>query len=331
VENKIVDQFSDPSFLKLSRILRKYPEAKQYIQKVRLDEEENEKRADVAFADRDNRKFPIDDPGQAALSRYYMEKQAGVSEDTQRNCATALAVFGIELELVEKTAAAPDDDSDYLLPGIRRFRIKTAEDVKLAAEAIQRNRRRMDTDSKAQASTNLIKKAVEFNVKLPSQILKFAGATACDTRKLRDWVEARTVRTTDPSINLAYVKLAEEVDRLPLIVDDRVELIKVASTLSELDEAAGLRQYYDRTLLDPLSTVFNTEKVAVESLELAGRPIPLEDLLAVPAEVYQDVFGGDLAAEFTDPSGNVDPEQLKIILPTVPYDLQKTLAAQLGV
>lgn len=330
MENNIVDQFSDPSFIKLSRIIRKYPEAKNYIQKVQLDPEENEKRASVAFADRINRKFPIDDPGQAALSRYYMDKQAGVTDETQRNCATALKVFGIELELVEKTAAAPDDTDDFLLPSIRRFRVKTAADVSLASEAILRNRRRMNTDSRAQASLNLVKKAVEHNVKLPPQILKFAGTTTCNTRKLRDWVEARTMMTPDPGINLAYAKLAEEVHHLPPVVSDRVELIKVAATLAELDEAAGLGQYYDRTLLDPLSTVFNTDKVAGEMLELAGQPMPLDELLAVPADVYSDVFGDDLAAEFVDETGNVIPEQLKIILPTVPYDLQKTLAAQLG-
>lgn len=330
MENNLVDQFSDPSFLKLSRILRKYPEAKNYFQKVQLVPEENEKRASVAFADRVNRKFPIDDPGQAALSRYYMEKQAGVSEEAHRNCATALKVFGIELELVEKTAAAPDDTDDYLLPGIKRFRVKTAADVTLAAEAIQRNQRRMGIDSRAQASFNLVKKAVAHNVKLPPQILKFAGVTTCNTRKLRDWVEARTMMTADPNIHLAYTKLAEEVHHLPPVVSDRVELIKVAATLAELDEAAGLGQYYDRTLLDPLSTVFNTEKVGGEMLELAGQPMSLDELVEIPADVYRDVFGDDLAGEFVDEADNIIPEQLKIILPTVPYDLQKTLAAQLG-
>ena len=172
--------------------------------------------------------------------------------------------------------------------------------------------------------------AVEHEVKLPAQILKFAGVTMCDTKRLRDWLGARAEATTDPQIKAGYEELYEKVGRLQPVIGDREELIKVACAIQELDEAAGLGKFYDRLLLDPLSTVFNTEKVADEMIELAGRQVPLEQLLQVEPEVYRDVFGPDLADEFID-GDMIDPEQLKVILPTVPFDLQRTLAVQMGV
>jgi hypothetical protein len=328
VEHTVIDQFSDPSFLRLNQLIRRYPQAEEHIKTAKMDPQENEKRADTAFADRINRKFPIDDPGQAALSRIYMEKQAGISPDVIDVCDKALELYGIELDLAEAEKTAQDDSVDFLLPEIRRLRVKTAADVAPAAEFIQRNYKNMDVDSRARASTNLVKKAVEHNVKLPLQILKFAGATTCDTRVLRDWVLARTERTTDPNIHYGYTKLAEEAHRMPRFVSDREELIKVAAAIAELDEAAGLGQFYDRTLLDPLSTVFNTEKVADEMMEVGGQQVPLDRLLAVAPEVYRDLLGDDLANEFIDAAGEIDAEQFRTIWPTVPFDLQKTLMVQ---
>lgn len=328
MEHTVIDQFSDPSFLRLNQLIRRYPQAEEHIKTATLDPQENEKRADTAFADRVNRKFPIDDPAQAALSRIYMEKQAGVPQEVIEICDKALELHGIELDLTEMEKVARDDSADFLLPEIRRLRVKTAEDVTPAAEFIQRNYKQMDIDSRARASTNLVKKAVEHDVRLPSMILKFAGATVCDTKVLRDWVLARTERTTDPNIHFGYTKIAEEVDQYPRYVSDREELIKVAAAIAELDEAAGLGQFYDRTLLDPLSTVFNTEKVADEMMEVAGQQVPLDRLLAIPADVYRDLLGEDLANEFLDATGEIDAEQFRTIWPTVPFDLQKTLLAQ---
>lgn len=329
METTFIDQFSDPSFRHLNWLRQRYPEAVGMAKTAKLDSEENEKRASTAFAWIERRLFPIDEPEQAVVSRIYMEKQAGIPKEVIDRCDKALEMYGIKLNLVEKVAEAPPTD-DFLLPEIRRYRVKTADDVKLASEAIIRNQKVMDIGARAEASKNLVKKAVEHEVKLPTQILKFAGATMCDTKRLRDWLGARAEATADPQIKAGYEELYEKVSQFPAFIGDREELIKVACAIQELDEAADLGRFYDRMLLDPLSTVFNTEKVADEMIELAGRQVTLEQLLQVEPDVYRDVFGPDLADEFID-GDMIDPEQLKVILPTVPFDLQRTLAVQMGV
>jgi hypothetical protein len=332
VANTVIDQFSDPGFRVLGHLISLYPTAEEHIKTAALDLDENEDRPDTAFAWQERRLFPIDSADQAALSRLYIHKQASaVPEDVVALCDKALELYNVDMPLQVKTASAPVDDSrDYLLPQLKRWKVIDADGVKLASEAIMTNRRRMDTGSRATASVNLAKKAAEFGVPLPKTILKMAGATMCDTKVLRDWLEARSTITTDAQIKFGYDKLAEEVDQMPLLVGDRDELIKVAAAIQELDESVNLDYFYDQKIPDALDTVFNTEKMADEILSLAGRQVPLSTLEAIDPDVYRDVLGDDLAEDFISSTGEIDEEQLKIVLPTVPRDLLQALFAQMG-
>ena len=315
-------------------MVQTHPGAEELVKTASMDFEENEKVADSSFAWPERRLFRIDTAAHAALSKLFMEKQSSyIPSDVTARCDRALELFGVELDLSVKLAAADiPADEDYLLPSIRRLLVRDKGDVKLAYEAIRNNIKKMDTRTRAHACTNLVKKAVELEQTVPMWVLKFAGFTMCDTEKLRDWVAARAAATQDGQIQFGYTKIAEELKSLPKLCGDRDELIKVASALRELDEAAGLEKFYDRSLLDPLSTVFNTEKLADDILELAGRQVPMQDLLAIDPEIYKDTFGDDLAGEFIDAATNdIDAEKLKTILPTVPMDLQRTLASQMGI
>lgn len=328
----IIDQFSDPGFRVLGHLISTHPYAEEHIKTAALDDDENEGRPDSAFAWRERRLFPIDSPDQAALSRLYIHKQASaVPKIVVETCDKALDLYGVEMSLQTKVASAPVDDSqDYLLPSMKRWRVTDANGVKLASDAIMTNRRRMDVDTRATASVNLAKKAAEFGVGLPTAILKMAGATMCDTKVLRDWLQARSTITSDAQIKFGYDKLAEEVDQMPPLVGDREQLVKVAATIQELDESVDLDYFYDQKIPDALDTVFNTEKIADEMLTLAGRQVPMSQLQAVDPEIYKDVLGDDLAGDFVSSSGEIDEEELAMILPTVPRDLLQALLAQMG-
>lgn len=329
MERVFVDQFSDPSFRGVVRIVREHPEIEDLVKTAEMDFDENEKAASTAFAWPERRLFRIDTPAHAVLSRAFIEKQAGVPSVVVRRCDTALGVFGIEMKF-EKTAAAENLD-DYLLPQHRRFHVVSKEDVKTAGEAIVHHHRKMSMESRAEASTNLVKKALDLGADspLPELVLKYAGVTMCDTRTLRDWIEARTARTTDPQLLWGYEKMAEEIAHLPPLCGDRAQLAKVANALHEMDRAAGLEKYYGRGIQDPMASVFNTDKLADDLVTLGGQQVPMEVLLSIDPEIYKDAFGEDLASEFID-GDTIDPEMLKTILPTVPYDLQKALRQQLG-
>ena len=330
----IIDQSHDPSYKRLFSIIQEFPQVEPLIKTAHVDEPEEEaKLASSAFAWRDRRLFRIDKPEQAVLSRLYMHKQAGVPEEAIKRCDEALDLYGIQLDLsTEKVAAAPDD-GEYLLPSMKRFRVRSADDVKTAAVALLNHCHKMDPETRATAAVNLVKKATAHGIELSMPIYKLAGVTMCDTHQLGDWLNARSEATEDPAIKRAYTKLAEATRQQQVacqqFLNNREDLIKLAGSIMELDEAAGLQKHYDRKLPDPMLTVFNTEKIAEEMLELAGKPVELSRLLAIDPETYREVFGEDLAGEFIN-GDDIDVEQLKIILPTVPLDLQQVLASQMG-
>jgi len=336
VTTPIIDQSNDPSYKHLFALVREFPQVEPYIKTAQVDvPEEEEKLASSAFAWPDRRLFRIDKPAQAALSRLYMQKQAGVPEEVVKRCDEALDLYGIKLDFgTEKVAEPLDDSDDYLLPKMKRFRVRTPNDVKLASVALLTHCHKMDPDTRATAAVNLVKKATALNIELSAPIYKLAGATMSDPNLLRDWIEARAEATEDPAIKRAYTKLADATRTKEVacqqFLNDRDDLIKIAGSLMELDEAAGLQQHYDKRIPDPMLTVFNTDKIAEEMLDLAGKPVELSKLLAVDPDAYRMVFGEDLAEEFID-GEDVDVEQLKIILPTVPLDLQQALAAQMGI
>ncbi len=328
----LVDQYNDTSFKKLYRLINTFPEAEEHIKTASLDWETNGNRPNTAFAWRERRLFPIDSPSEAALSRLYMEKQAGIPLSVVERCEKALRLYNVDLAFQEKQASVPDLD-EYLLPKIKRFRVVDKESVKLAAEALETNQRKLDVETRAEASIRLTKKATELGETLPSYIYKTAGLTVSYTPNMCKWLEARATATADenPAVSKAFQKLADAARSQERYIYNRDELVKVADVIGKLDEQCGLVSDYGIHLPDPLQTVFNTDKIAEDTISVAGTPIPVSTLLSIDPEVYSDTFGEDLAQEFVGPDGTIDEVQLSTILPTVPLDLQQALAAQIGV
>jgi len=323
-----IDQFSDRSFKQLYQLLQEHPGIEEHIKTAQIDVEENEKVSSWAFAWPEERMFRIDTPAHASLSRLYMEKQAGIPDIVKQRCDNALEIYGVKLPLTEKTASAPDPD-EYLLPERKRYRVTDKGSVKLAAEALLTNQGRLDPISRTRACVNLVKKASDHNEVLPNGIYKMAGVTMSYLPTMRTWLEARAAAAPTTLLKTAYQKLADSMLRREQYVSDRDELVKVAGVIQELDQAAGLTHWYGRRLPDPVQTVFNTDKIAEEMLDAGGTQIPLSTLEALPAETFEDVFGPEIAGDFTQ-GGDIDTQQLKMLWDSIPLDLKQALAAQLG-
>jgi hypothetical protein len=95
-----------------------------------------------------------------------------------------------------------------------------------------------------------------------------------------------------------------------------------------VDKLAGLGKHYDKKIPDPIQTVFNTEKLAEEMIDLGGgREVALSKLAALPSTFWEDVIGADMAKEVTT-GGNVDASKLAAVIPTLPLDLKIILQHQ---
>lgn len=327
----IRDQFHDPAFSLLYNLLHENPQAADFVKTASIDEEKAAALPDTAFAWPDRRMFPIDTPQNTVMSWLYREKCAAVPAEVDANLRKAVDVYGVNsvLEQEKKAAApapAPVSEEDWLLPKHHRLRVKTAEDVKVAERLLLEQYPRLSIEDRAEGFTNLVKKARDLNVSLEPATHRMAGMTVCTTKIAQDFIEARRCATKEPLFQQAYEKLAAAFP--PGEISDRDELLEAANAVAKLDKLAGLERFYDKKLPDPIRTVFNTDKLAEESLDIAGRAIPLSKLAALPPDFWTDVVGPEMTREITDKTGAVDSTKLAQVVPTLPLDLKLILKNQ---
>lgn len=326
---EIRDQYNDPSFTLLFHILNENPDARDFVKSASIRHEDEAELPDTAFAWPARRLFPIDTPENTVLSSLYREKCAAVPAEVDQALEKAQGIYGVK-EMLErcKTAAVQppvvDTKDDYLLPEHGRLRVKTAEHVPAAEELLHRDFTKLNIADRATAFTNLVKKARDMGVPLKPETHRMAGMTVCTTKTAQDWIEARIAATKDPLFQGAYEKLASAFVGRGEFIQDRDELIAVADTLAKLDKQAGIDSHYDKRLPDPIRTVFNTDKLAEDTVDMAGRQVSLAKLAAMPKTWWADVVGDDIAPEFAEKTG----EELRQVLDTLPLDLKLIIKNQ---
>ena len=328
----VIDQYGDPLFSILIPLLEGRNEAQSLIKEADVNEAERDTLPDSAFAWPEKRAFPVHTKEHTIMSRLYLEKCAHVPEDVSKEVDLACAVFGIPERVFQttKTAAAVENLDDYLLPEHKRLRVKTAADVKTAAQQLVREYQKLSVESRAEACARLVKKAEAFKVELPTPIQQLAGFTLSSTKEAQRWIVARSEAAKKPEHKVAYEKLANALNKAPLERQPRSELIKLADGLATLDKDAGIDKHYDRKLLDPMMTVFNTEKLASGNVSIGGRDFALTRLASLPATFYSDVLGDDFVREASDGRGGVDSAKIGTIIDTLPVDMKNELARHLG-
>lgn len=328
---EIRDQYHDPAYAGLFHLLEENPHVIPFIKHAELDDTAEASLPDTAFAWADRRLFPINTPENAVLSQLYREKCASVPQAVDVALQQALEVYGVKdlvaQQKVAQAPASPPADDEYLLPQLKRLRVKTAADIKTAEARLLEEYPRLNIEDRATAFIQLTKKARDLGVSLQPETHRMAGMTVCTTKMAHDFIEARRCATKEPLFQRAYEKLASAFQYGTL--QDRDELVAAADALAKLDKLAGLEKYYDRDLPDPIRTVFNTtQKIAEDALDMAGRSIALSKLAALPASFWSDVVGPDMLKDITDKTGQVDATKLADVLPTLPLDLKLILKHQ---
>jgi hypothetical protein len=329
----IIDQTSDAGFATLRVIAEEFPALRKMSKTAELDEDEFSALPDSAFAWPAQRKFPIHNAEHTALSMGYRKHASAVPAEVDMMLAKAAQLYGVDLnifkapEKLEKTAG----EMHWLLKDKQRFLVKCAADVPVAERVLHQRYQQMGIEDRAEAMHNLVKVARYFGVDLSPSTHKLAGFTLTSTQTFRDWIEARKEAATKlgSALSGAYEKLAEEYREVEPIINDRDHQVKLAELVHELDQRAGLEQFYGKSLPDPIQTVFNTKKIAADQVDINGVLFDKAVLGSIPLSFWEDTLGADIAKEVA-PGGVVDAEVLAQVLPTLPQDLKAALATQLA-
>lgn len=325
-----VDQFSDPAFGTLFRQVKLMPGLEAFVKQAAVEPDEVASLPDTAFAWPAERKFPIHTPEHAALSFAYSKVASVLPAEVRTNIQKALDVYEVPANVfTEQEVKIASEDDEYLVPSMKLFHVKTAEQCKRAQDTLVSALSRLDLETRAIACGNLVKRADDLKVELRPEVLQLAGLVVSSTKQAMDWLEARAnqLPASDTIHKTAYLSLADGLKKGPAERGDRKGLLKFASAIAELDEKSGLDKHYDRRLPDALRTVFNTEKQASQSVDVNGTYISLAKLAALPASFWEDLGGKELSDEIA-PGGTVDRSKLATIIDTLPLDLKIVLKNQ---
>jgi hypothetical protein len=327
----VVDQTSDPGYATLFLASKQFPRLREMSKTAEFQSSEFEGLPDDAFAWPSKRKFPIHNREHTAISLAYRKYASAVPAEVDGMLEKAAEVHQIDRALfdnpvIEKTAS----QEHYLLPEQQRFKVASASDVLFAEGIVRRRYQELPVTDRAQALMNLEKVAQVFQVELSPSTLKLGHFTMTSTKILHDWVGARSEAARRRGMPTeGFDKLAalfQDVE--PYVIDKRYQ-VKIAQVITELDKEAGLEEHYGKSLPDPTRTVWNTNKLSADQIDINGTMFDKALLAELPASFWGDVVGPDMAQAIA-PSGIVDPEMLEQVIPTLPTDLKSVLVTQLA-
>ena len=321
----IIDQYNgDPVYAHLHVLTRDFPLAREMLKTAAFEitKMAAENLPSTAFAWEDERRFPIHTREDCIASIFYRSKVGSfVPPHVDAKLETARTIYQIEESVFSPMKSASAAEPAYALPESKRLPLDSAAQIKVAEHVLHRDYDLISLEKRAEAFSRLYDAAKTHNVTLRPFSLKMAGATVSNPALIRDWLEARADATTEPTHKLAFEKLASATHKMPNVIVNRRDLVKLAVTISELDKTAGLTKFYDRKLPDPLQTVFNTEKVAEAMCDVAGLQVPCSALMQLPEEVWHQVDASDVA----DIAKSGDPDTFKNVFDTLPLDVKSSL------
>ncbi len=328
----MLDQNTDITFHVLNRLVQESPRLAEHVKTAQVGEDVRNKLTKHAFADPDNRLFPIHTKADAILSKAYTTKLANVAPHVVKVIDNALDMYQVDRSIFNKEVvkvAHTRQEPTYLLPETKQLPIRNKNDIKVAEERLLAVKSKLSSTTLVKAATILTKQAAAYGTNVSIDTMQLAGITKSDTSKTAEWIEARSHATSNTKIASSYRWLASEVAKLSSEAT-RDDLVKVAQALDVLDAKADLRKYYGKSLPDPVTTVFST-KIAMENvMDLGGKEVPVSKLLEIDPNVYGDILGQDVKQEICDSSGNLDEQKMADVFATLPKDMKDMLVSKLG-
>lgn len=321
-----IDQTNDPGFGTLCAVTKRFPALEEMAKTAELGAEEFKDLPNTAFAWETRRKFPIHSKEHTAISLGYRKVASAVPAEVDDKLTKAAAAYGIDTQVFDTPEQVKVASEEFFLLG-GRFRVTSKDEVKYAENALLRKYATLSPQDRAEAFINLGKVAEHFEVPLQPSTQKLAGFTITSTKVMKDWIEARKMAAENLKSTVvgAYEKLARAYDRVDPYITDRSVQLKLAALIDELDQESGVHQFYGKSMLTPLETVFNTDKVATGQIMIGSLMLDKDKLAALPMSFWESLLGDDVAKEIAT-DGEPDIDKLAPILPTLPQDL--TIVAQ---
>jgi hypothetical protein len=269
---------------------------------------------DEAFADKENRMFPIFTPEYATMSALYMQTQ-DVDPLVKEACDKALKDWGIEgisteMKIDSNHVGIPDDR--FLIPSRMKLPVVDKDSLEKSASALNGVFGQLELPEKLKAAGKLYKFATEEYGMSPNElsedVLRYALRVPCDLNKLASSVSERYAETHMDE----YKEMITKIANLKSEIDGSVSFDSSTNSgigleLYRLDQKAGVTEVFDAiydTFNHPYVEDSSLEKEAssvIDTLSIGGfdieesqlEKLSSHDLDAIAPGFAEEVFDGD--------------------------------------
>lgn len=323
-----MDLYHDPGHAQLSHLIEGRPGLTPFLKDASFEESVDQLPSD-AFAWGARREYPIHTPEHAVVSYLYAEADDRVPVTVKVAIEEALTAYGVPSTTyarqapLEKTASA----EDYLFPEQRAYPVDSARAVRMAEARLLSQLPQLSFHERVPLFNKLAHAAHRHGVELRPVSQAYGLAAQSDAHQVAEALAVRMYQTKVASLREEYRRLGESVTSQPRELRKFTVRTKLAELLLRLDQEAGVT--YGPALPDPFRTVFNAPiKLGAAGVLIGNASYDLGQLCGLPATFYQDALGPEVSGELA-PGGQVQPELIQSILPTLPADMQAILAQAL--
>ena len=301
-----------------------------------------------AYADPRYNQFPCHTAASTWLSAlFYQEKRAEFHVKDQRHIESRLSqsieYFRIKAatdsirarwEALHKNADDQLPDTAFAYVWVnedgtkqRQLRMKTAAEVKAAAEYLVQYRDRFSFPQRHQMARRILEKAAAYGAGIGPQmefLEKQAGRGVCDPREVVNFIEGRAAMVGNLELKTHFNKMAATIKAAPRRILQPETMLKLAETLDELDRRHGFVNRYNDGLTRPEDVIFAATfaKAASELAALvtttSGRSYEKQALRKLSADDVRGLFGSDFTERVVTPLGEIDPEKMAEEVATLP-------------
>ena len=277
-----------------------------------LDQEEIDKLPDTAFASVDDRKLPITDPANVYVSAAYYFNANEKNAEVEGRIVKAAELFEISDEIknilpdTNTKIAAEDNQKEsrweisatYKNGDIKKFAGDLSSIEKFQDDFVSKIFSLCTFESKMDCAEKIAQELEKSGKEISNRILEVSGRNIPDLQKVANQVKARAVRLSEDSQKVSLCKMADELLESS---DKNIDgMKKLAKILESIDEQNSLTRFYNKSILDPFASVFNTDineaKKNASVIDLNGSQFSAEEL----NEVHQDIFKLALSKESLD-------------------------------
>ena len=296
-----------------------------------------------AYAYPVSRSYPCHTPAATWLSAaFFQEKRAQwspmLAASIESRLKEAAAYWNIAAvvtdvltdKLVEKQANADYAVVEYAADGTTRqqYPLRNPTEIKQAAAWLTQYRDDLQREDRQHVAANILRAAEKQAAALDAadDLCRMAGYGYCDPTTIADAWRSRATRVqrSRPDLADAAMKLAAAVTSPGVDVMDNDVRQKLAASMEQFDQVAGLTKLYRTGLERPDDVIFRiTEKTAGDLRDTlfattSGAVYEKSALHSVTAANLTDWLGEDITEAASDFTGQLDLEKLASVLGTLP-------------